>query len=84
MDQIIAKFLKGILTSIVIFYSKKFVYFIDDFFNRSIEGDDITCSGCGAKYKSYIFEQINENNCFHCDNKILLNNKDDIFNEYRR
>jgi len=82
MEQLISRFLKGILTSIVLFYSKKFVYFIDDFFNRSIKDNDIVCTSCGTKYKSYIFNQIDESNCFHCNNEIL-NNKDEVFNEYR-
>jgi len=72
MNLVLIKFIRGFVTSLIIFYSKRLVYYIDDFFNTRIKNADIECGNCGAKFKSSILEQINKDECLYCDTKLDL------------
>ncbi len=75
--------MRGFITSIIIFYSKKLVYHIDTFFNTAIKKVDVECSSCGAKFKSSVLDQIGKDECLYCNSKLNSFREENTFNEQR-
>ncbi|RLA64050.1 MAG: hypothetical protein DRQ78_06365 [Epsilonproteobacteria bacterium] len=72
MNLVLLKFFKSFFTTIIIFYSKKLIYYIDDLFEVSFNVNDITCENCGAEFKSHILNQTNTEECFFCGTRLDL------------
>lgn len=73
----IAKFLRTFFTSLVLFVSRKLVFYLDQLFSDFIKSqkdiEHITCGNCGEVFRADILKMIShEDKCPKCLSSLLL------------
>lgn len=67
MNQVISKILRTFFTSLVLFYSRKLVYYIDIFFTDVFSEDKyVECNQCHYQFRVDIVEKHYDNCCPKC------------------
>lgn len=82
----VMRVIKTVLTSVIIFYSKRLVYYIDNFFDHSFNDQNMECVDCGNKFKSDVLNSLSTDRCVLCEGhliKIENNRKNDEYG-YRK
>lgn len=83
LEVILSKFLKNFLTSLIIFYSKKLIFYIDGFFSNVSTANVIVCSSCGEDIHIEVIRRMGRMDyCPHCRAKLEKDEMGEI-NEQR-
>jgi len=83
MHILIIKFIKGFATSIIIFYSKKLVYFIDAHFNSYFENSYIKCPTCHEEFRVTVLKKMGKDRCVFCNTELDFEEEEYVKNERR-
>ena len=83
MHILIIKFIKGFATSIIIFYSKKLVYFIDSYFNNQLESRYVKCPSCQEEFRMTVLKRMDKDRCIFCNTELDFSEKENTHNERR-
>lgn len=73
--KLIARFIQHFITSLLIHYSKKLVFYIDKFFNDSLGeySETILCPHCGTNLRPVVLREIGHTeSCPKCDGKLNI------------
>lgn len=54
------------MTTIIIYYSRKLVFFIDALLQTSLDDTTIVCKECGEEFRLKIIKQMSRDNCVSC------------------
>ncbi len=81
MHLLVIKFIRNFATAIIIFYSKRLIYFIDNYFNDKFDDQQIVCSSCGAEFRSAVLKKINKDKCTVCGTELDFSEEEEKYNE---
>ena len=66
METLLIKFFKNFMTTIIIYYSRKLVFYIDFLLQSSFDDSTVVCHRCGEEFRIKIIEQLSLDNCLSC------------------
>lgn len=73
LDEIVVKLFKSFMTSLILFYSRKLVYMVDNFFSDVMSTEDvIECPSCGIYLKTSILLRFDRDHiCPQCQHELI-------------
>ena len=74
LNILFGKFLKNFITSLIIYYSRKLVYFIDEFFKDIVDVEDMfECANCKSSLRKSILLKLGfDKACPYCDHELNI------------
>ena len=83
MPLVLIKFLRGFFATLITFYARRLVYYIDDFFNDSLNQTDVECQKCQSLFSSKVLNNMNKSTCLTCGAELNFKKEEYTFDDRR-